>query len=152
MRHLAILCAVLGLGGCALIHDTGMDLVATTVPTHAVIDAETFHGTAVLHVDRTGTLHLTSASRPDITCVGRLRYTASSSGVISLHCTQGTSAVLDFVAISESRGHASGRSSSGPVNLTFGLEMPEASGYLKLPNGSRLPDSGAGQPASRPRP
>lgn len=130
MRHLAILCAVLGLGGCALIHDTGMNLVATTVPAHAAINAEAFSGTAMLHVDRTGTLHLASTSRPDITCVGRLRYTATTQGVIHLQCSDGNKASLNFSALQEAVGHASGAAATGPINLTFGMEEEMAAAYL----------------------
>lgn len=134
MKSIAILLLVaLFLAGCAKINDTTMQLLSSASPAMAVMNDTVLTGRALLYPDRTGTLDLVSGTEPQIKCMGKLRYTATQTGVASLKCSDGTDALLTFTAISEISGHGSGRTARGMARFTFGFEMTEASAYLQLP-------------------
>lgn len=135
----------LALAGCAKINDAGMKLVASNAPAYAVVNGTFLAGTASLYVDRSGTISL-DASSGGLKCMGRLRYTATKSGVIALQCSDGTDALLNFTAVRETSGYASGPTAAGQASLAFGFEANDAAAYLTLPRGKRLvtsPEGGA---------
>jgi hypothetical protein len=121
------------LAGCAKINDTTMQLLSSSSAAVAVVNDTVLSGKAVLFTDRSGTLSLESGTEPQLKCMGRLRYTATQTGVVSLQCSDGTDALLTFTAISETSGHGSGKTARGMARFTYGLEMAEAAAYLKLP-------------------
>lgn len=141
---------LLALAGCAKINDAGMRLVASNAPAYAVVNGSVLGGTASLYVDRSGTLSLDATDGTGLKCMGRLRYTATKSGVITLQCSDGTDALLNFTAVRETSGYGSGRTASGPVSVAFGFEPADAPAYLPLPPGKRLvnPTDAAARPAS----
>lgn len=126
------------LAGCAKINDAGMRLVASSAPAFAVVNGTWLSGSTSLHVDRTGSVSLDASDGTGLKCMGRLRYTASTSGVIHLQCSDGSGAALNFNAVQETRGYGSGHTARGPVSLAFGFEAAEAAAYLALPAGKRL--------------
>lgn len=137
---------LLSLAGCAKINDASMRLVASSAPAFAMVNDTLLSGSTSLHVDRTGIVSLDASDGSGLKCMGRLRYTATRSGVILLQCSDGSEAQLNFNAVQETRGYGSGRTAKGPVSLTFGFEAAEAAAYLQLPAGRRLvssPEGGA---------
>lgn len=146
MKRLSLAALLLCLAGCAKINDAGMRLVASSTPAFAVVNGTLLGGTVSLHVDRTGTLSLDAREGSGLKCMGRLRYTATQSGVVNLQCSDGTDAQLNFTAIRETSGYGSGRTAKGLASLVFGLEAADAPAYLHLPAGRRMvtaPEGGA---------
>lgn len=125
------------LPGCASMNDMTMSLLSSTAPALAVIDARVFAGEVRLYTDRTGTVDLLAAE-PAISCAGNLRYTASTSGVVNLRCSDGSEALLPFTALGETSGHASGPTARGTASLTYGLPPEQARAWLTAPAGKRL--------------
>lgn len=125
------------LPGCASMNDMTMNLLSSTAPALAVIDTRVFAGEVRLYTDRTGTLELVAAE-PAFSCAGSLRYTASTSGVVNLRCSDGSEALLPFTALGETSGHASGLTARGTASLTYGLAPEQARAWLTAPPGKRL--------------
>jgi hypothetical protein len=127
------------LAGCAKINDAGMQLLSSSSPAVAVVNDTVLTGKAVLFTDRTGTLDLDSGTQLPLKCMGNLRFTATRSGVVSLACNDGTTALMTFTTIHETSGYGTGKTDRGVASFTFGLDREQASAYLKLP-GSKTPD------------
>jgi len=131
------------LGGCARGYDMGANFLASDVPAHAVIGERLLSGRALLYADRTGSLTLAAPGDAALSCMGSMRYTASSSGMVSLRCSDGTQAQLPFTALGEMSGHASGRTSTQvEASLAYGLDPEPARAWLTPPAGKRLVVSG----------
>lgn len=130
------------LGGCARVNDMTMHMLASDVPTHAVLGERLLAGRTLLYSDRTGSLTLTAAGEAPLSCMGALRYTSSSGGSINLRCSDGAQLALRFTALSETTGHASGRSAQEAVSLAYGLDPAPARAWLTPPAGKRLVVSG----------
>ncbi len=163
------LAALAVLAGCADLNDTGLAVLATRVPAHAVVNEQLVHGEMTLYTDRTGTVSLRvemvapanenpfdflspakpverTTDRPLLnSCVGRFRYTATTYGVIDLRCNEGSTAELRMALIGETRGYGYGQTATGMVSLTFGMAPTEARAHLITPPGKQLWEtSGAG--------
>ena len=146
MNHrIALLLLPFALAGCAKINEAGMRLVASNLPAFAVVGNAVLSGTASLYVDRSGTLSLDDTEGSGLKCMGRLRYTATNTGVIHLQCSNGVDAQVNFTAVRETSGYGNGRSAQGPVSLAFGFEAADAPAYLALPPGKRLSEPATGQ-------
>jgi hypothetical protein len=131
-----IVLLALSLAGCAKISDLSQKALSSTAPALAVVNETLLSGEVEFFIDRKGTVRLQADS--GLACVGGLRYTASRAGIIHLQCSDGSESRLDFVALSETRGHASGRSAQGLATLAYGLTPNDAAAYLTLPPGKRL--------------
>ena len=150
-------CTVLGLlSGCADLNDTGMAAFSTRVQAFAVVDEQLVQGEMVLFPDHTGTVALradpmvqsgstdaASAPKPGgkaplTSCVGRLRYAATTVGTIDLRCNDGAVADLRMALIGDSRGYGYGQTATGLVSLTFGMTPVEARAHLTVPPGKQL--------------
>ena len=150
MKSIAIsLLATFFLASCAAINDTTMRLLASSSPAMAVVNDSVLTGKALLFTDRTGTLDLESDSQTPLKCMGKLSYTATKTGVVSLQCSDGTEALMTFTAISETSGYGSGRTDRGMASFTFGLEKAQAAAYLKQPSGT--PPGTATEGGARPQ-
>jgi hypothetical protein len=138
MKSIAVsFISALALAGCARINDTTMQLLSTSSPALAVVNDTALTGNVVLFSDRTGTLSLESDAEPPLKCMGHLRFTASETGVVNLKCSDGTDALMTFIAIRETRGHGSGKTARGMARFTFGFDAAEAAAYLRLPADKR---------------
>jgi hypothetical protein len=126
----------LSLAGCAKISDLSQKALSSTAPALAVVNETLLRGEVEFFFDRKGTVRLQADA--GMSCMGGLRYTASRAGTINLQCSDGSEVRLDFVALSETRGHASGRGAQGPATLAYGLAPNDAAAYLMLPPGKRL--------------
>jgi hypothetical protein len=142
MKHLAyprsvlLLAGALLLGGCAAINDATMRALASSASAQAVIGERVVTGEMLLYTDRSGKLQLRSDVAPALSCMGALRYTATTSGAVNLSCSDGTQARLPFTALSETSGY--GGMPGGPVSFTYGLAPEPARAWLTPPPGKRL--------------
>jgi hypothetical protein len=129
---------LVSLVGCARVNDMGKRLVASSMNAVAVVNETLLEGEVTLLMDRTGRVNLAATSPSSLTCRGEMFYTATRSGVIHLRCSDGTDTRLEFGALSDISGYASGRTAHGPVTLAFGMEASAAGAYLTLPAGQRM--------------
>ena len=147
-----------GVGGCARVSDGALLVFSTRVPAFAVVEGQLLQGEVVLLTDRTGSATLkanskfqgsqavnqqsgvaTSAVAQAVTqCVGQLRYTSTTAGVLDLRCDGAVQAELRFTMLSETRGYAYSQTPSPAVSLTYGLAPDEAKAYLKPPPNKQL--------------
>ena len=146
------------LAGCADLNDTGLAAMSTRVQAYAVVDEQLVQGEMVLFPDHTGTVALRAdptavgapaeaasalgpAGKPMLTsCVGRLRYTATTLGSIDLRCNDGAVADLRMALIGDTRGYGYGQTANGLASLTFGMTPVEARAHLTVPPGKQLVD------------
>lgn len=129
---------VLTVTGCAKINDAGMRLVASSAPAMAVVHDTLLSGTAVVFIDRSGTLNLESSEEPRVKCMGSMRYTATKTGIATLKCSNGADVLIPFTAISETQGYGRSRSAQGLASFTFGMAPEDAVAYLAPPAGKRI--------------
>lgn len=129
---------LLTITGCARINDVGMRLVASSAFAMALVHDTVLSGKAVMSVDRSGTLNLESDTEPKVKCMGTMRYTATTSGVATLKCSNGADVLMPFNAISETKGYGSGRTAQGLASFTFGMDPEDAIAYLRPAAGKRL--------------
>lgn len=128
------------LGGCAALNDATMRALASSAPALAVIGERVYTGEMLLYTDRSGRLQLLSQAEPTLSCIGTLRYTATTSGSVALSCSDGTQARLPFNALGETSGYAG--VAGGPISLSYGLAPDAARAWLTAPPGKRLVVSG----------
>ena len=145
------------LTGCADLNDTGLAALSYKVPAYAIVDEQLVQGEMVLFPDHTGTITLRaeaipaaapsvdtvaasrSANKPAMTsCVGRLRYTATTAGVIDLRCNDGSIADLRMALIGDTRGYGYGYTATGLSSAAFGFTPVEARAHLTAPPGRQL--------------
>ena len=157
IAKLAALPLVLSLVSCAHVGDAGMALMASSVGTVAVVQDTLLLGKVVLLTNRSGTVNLTEpapsavvSTVPRLYCSGSLQYTATTTGVINLRCSDGMVEGLAFTALSATRGVASGSTTRGPMSLVFGMAPADAVGILTPPEGQRLVLDAKGQPQLQP--
>lgn len=141
--RLAGLLLPLLLGGCAAVNDTAMRIMATPTTALAVVGERVLSGEALLYTDRSGTLDLRSSSgEPALSCVGTLRYTSTTNGVVNLRCSDGLQTQLPYTALTEASGQGRGRAGALNVSLTYGLDPEPARAWLVPPPGKQLVVSG----------
>jgi hypothetical protein len=168
MKRLHAVCCTLAVGaasaallsGCADLNDTALAAVATRVPAHAIVNEQLVQGEMTLYPDHTGTVALRGDVQPGAvaegasapaaapapgkvilnSCVGRLRYTATTMGSIDLRCNDGSVADLRMALIGDTRGYGYGQTATGLVSLTFGMTPVEARAHLTVPPNKQLLD------------
>lgn len=140
-----------GLGGCALVNEASSLALSTAVPAQAVVSEQLVRGELVLSPDRSGLVTLRAdppggdaTSRADggsilTSCVGRLRYTATTAGVVDLRCNDGAMAELRVTLIGDTRGYGYGEGNTGLASMVFGMTPKEARAYLPLPPKAEIP-------------
>jgi hypothetical protein len=135
---LATALTALLLVGCAKVNDTGLRLVSTKVDAYLIVNNQVLTGTVLLVPDRTGRVSFASEKGAISSCSGAMRYTATLSGEIDLHCTDGSHLALKTTLISETRGYGYGNTVQGPASVVFGLSEQDARAYLTVPPGKTL--------------
>jgi hypothetical protein len=142
--------------GCADINDTGLAALSYKVSAYAIVDEQLVQGEMVLFPDHTGTITLraeavpagmvvaaNNAPRPPgkavmTSCVGRMRYTGTTAGVIDLRCNDGAIADLRMALIGDTRGYGYGYTATGLASVVFGFTPAEARAHLTVPPGKQL--------------
>lgn len=152
-------CVAWGLSACARINDAGMAVFSSTVPATAIVNGQLLQGEMQLYPDRTGVVTLRSdadvnstASGPSpgltpapapakgvvASCMGRMRYTATTTGTVDLRCNDGATADLKVTVLGETRGHGYGTTGTGDASLVFGMAPAEARAHLVVPPNRQL--------------
>ena len=134
------------LWGCAKVNDTGLRLVSTNTSAWLMVNGQLLQGDVLLVPDRSGRVSFAAdGATPKAaiaSCSGSLRYTATFSAEIDLHCNDGTQLALKTTLLSETRGYGYGATAQGPASVAFGL--PEADAYAFM--GRAAPQSPAPTP------
>lgn len=133
---------LLVLGGCAKVNDITMRAFATPAVSHAVVGNTVLTGRTTLYADRSGTLDLQADGDKGPSCMGTMRYTSTTKGVVNLRCSDGLEVQLDFTALTEASGYGQGRFPGGAASFTYGLDAEGARAWLVAPAGKRLVVSG----------
>jgi hypothetical protein len=134
------LAATLALLGCAKMEARIQGWMASSVPAYAVVNGVLLEGQATIFNDRSGGTLRLAARQPSQTCVGDLRYTATAAGSLALHCEGGVHLRMAFTATDALRGFGTGTTEEGPAAFTWGMAPADASAYLPLPAGQRMPE------------
>lgn len=116
--------------GCAKVNDTGLRLVSTKVDAFLVVNGQALSGTVLLVPDRSGRLSFAADKGAITSCSGSLRYTATYSAAIDLHCNDGTQVALQTTLLSETRGYGYGATAQGPSSIAFGLSEEDARAFM----------------------
>lgn len=123
------------LSGCARVNDAGMRLVSSKVDAYLIVNGQMLTGDVRLIPDRTGRVSFASEEGAIRSCSGGMRYSATFSGDIDLHCSDGTQVALQTALLSETRGYGYGRTAQGPASLAYGMSEEEARAFLTVPPG-----------------
>lgn len=146
------------LGGCARVNDTGLRLVSTKVDAYLHVNGQWLSGEVLLAPDRTGRAVFAAPDAPDTAdkagaatpatsqvvsvaasgttvaalraCSGSLRYTATYTAEMDLHCNDGTQLALQTTLLSETRGYGYGSTAQGPASVAFGLPEDQAYAFM----------------------
>lgn len=136
IRAAMVAFVVFGLFGCAQINDTAFSLFSSSVSAVAIVDGQRLQGEMQVFPNRTGNVRLRavdtagSPAGPLTACMGRLRYTAASTGAVDLRCNGGVIADIPMSLLAETRGYGYGRTASGTASLAFGLSELENQVHL----------------------
>ena len=121
------------LAGCATVAEETTRLFSSNTPAIAVVDGRVLWGVANFTSAREATVQLQNAETPSLACSGALRFTATSSGSVSLACTDGRAVTSTFHALTALSGTGSNLAASPGFAFTYGLTPDKAAGYLRLP-------------------
>lgn len=149
--------ALVLLGGCADLNDTGLRVLSDKVAAFAIVDDQLLQGEMLLFPDRTGTVALRFDPPPTTeslaqpierpaggarltSCVGRMRRTSANTASLDLRCNDGAEAELRVALIGGTRGYGYGHTASGLASLTFGMNPTEARAHLTVPLRRQLMD------------
>jgi hypothetical protein len=136
IRTTLLVFVVFGFLGCAQVNDTALALFSSRVTAVAVVEGQRFRGDMQIYPNHTGTVTLRavdavgSSAAPLTTCMGRLRYTAATTGSVDLRCNGGVMADIDLSLLGETRGYGYGKTANGVASLAFGLSEFESQAHL----------------------
>ncbi len=131
--------------GCASVTEKTTGWLSSNSQVFGTVGGQILRGEANFVREREATFQLQSgvvmqADQSDVTvksasnlsCFGRMHYTATSSGVVNLACSDGRTFVLVFTSLSPVSGMARDVSGSSDFALTYGLPPEKAAGYLAV--------------------
>ena len=125
--------------GCAQMNDAGLAILSSSLPAIAIVDGQLLKGDIQLFPDHTGTVNLRSQGESGdgqagtFSCMGRLRYTATTTGAVDLRCSGGVMADLKMTLLGETRGYGYGPTAGGTASLVFGMTAQESQAHLIVP-------------------
>ncbi len=118
------------LAGCAAVENAAQLVLASRTSATAVVGGRILEGEAAYNQARSGAVHLHNVEGAPLSCSGELRLTATASGVASLTCSDGQTAVVPFQLMGALRAAGRGMMGDTPVALTYGLSPEIAAPYL----------------------
>ena len=130
---LGCLLLAISLTGCTSVNEKMTGWLSSNVDAIAVLDGKVLRGEATFPNEREATLQLQSNDTPSLTCLGQLRYTATSSGVVNFTCNDGSSTMVPFQSRSVLSGVGRGLAGKAEFALTYGLSIERAASFLALP-------------------
>lgn len=123
----------LSLTGCASVNEKVTGWLSSNVEAIGVFDGKILRGKATFPSEREATLHLQSNDIPSLSCLGALRYTATSSGVVDFSCNDGRFGMVPIQSRSVLSGVGRGWVGKAEFTLTYGLPVERAASFLALP-------------------
>jgi hypothetical protein len=118
------------LTGCAAVENAAQLVLASRTSATAVVGGRILEGEAAYNQSRSGAVHLHNVDGAPLSCSGELRLTATASGVASLTCSDGQTAVVPFQLMGALRAAGRGMMGETPVALTYGLSPEIAAPFL----------------------
>lgn len=100
-------------------------------------------GTAVGHLNGSGTLNVHSQADAAVTCSGDFTSSKELGGAGQLQCSDGATATFKFTRLDVFHGHGAGSHTRGPMSFTCGLTLAQSAQYLAVPAGKKLSSQGA---------
>ena len=127
------------LGGCSTIDETASSVFSSNTHATAVFAGRVLFGTANFTRAREATVELQSDEGPSLSCLGNLRYTSTTAGVVGFSCSDGQMVTIPFQSLSALRGSGRTQNANGVFALTYGLQPPMAAPYLGLSTDRSMP-------------
>lgn len=121
------------MAGCSTVVEKSVGYLSSNADVLAVKQGQVLLGRANFARERRATLELQSRDGPPLQCLGRLRYTATSSGTIDMSCSDASQWVLPFQELSPLVGIGQATEKPGAFRLSYGLPPERAAGYLGVP-------------------
>ena len=136
----------LNLTGCTTITEKARGWLASDVDTYAVVEGRVLMGDARFYSERDARVQLHSTDEPTLSCIGPMRFNATTSGVVAFNCSNGRTATVYFQAMGPLSGAGRGVLDEAPQSmakpdgtqntseflLTYGLAPSKAVGYLAV--------------------
>ena len=130
---LSLSITLLSLSGCSSVTEKVTGWLSSNVDAIGVLDGKILRGKATFPNEREATLQLQSRDIPSLSCLGALRYTATSSGVVNFTCNDGSTSMVPFQSRSVLSGVGRGLAGKAEFALTYGLSIEKAASFLALP-------------------
>ena len=126
---------VFSLTGCSSVTEKMTGWLSSNVDAIATLNGKILRGKATFPNEREATFYLQSNDAPRLTCLGALRYTATSSGVVYFSCNDGGTSMVLFQSLSilSGIGRGLGGVEKTEFALTYGLTTDKATSFLALP-------------------
>lgn len=115
---------------CSTVEQTAADIFASRAPAGALVLGRVLQGQVSFSTARQATIHLQSSDSPALACFGALRFTASSSGVATLSCSDGMAVAIPFQALGPLRGTGRSQDGQAMVSMAYGLPADMLATYL----------------------
>lgn len=147
VHAIRVVCSVLLFGNicaCAQLNDSGLAILSSNLPAVAIVDGQLLQGEIQIFPDHTGTVSLRTQGASatgqggQVSCVGRLRYTATTTGAIDLRCSGGVVSDLKMTLLGDTRGYGYGPTANGTASLVFGMSSQESRAHLIVPPDRQL--------------
>jgi hypothetical protein len=116
--------------------------LSATRPVIAILGGDIYVGSAVGHLNGSGTLSVHSQADPTITCSGEFTSSAKLGGAGQLRCNDGATSTFQFKRLDAFRGHGGGTFSRGSMSFTYGLSVDQSAQYLSVPPGKKISRQG----------
>ena len=121
------------MAACSTVDEAAANVFASRTQATALHAGQVLQGQASFTAARAGTVQLQSATTPPLSCFGAIRYTATSSGVATLSCSDGAAVAVPFDAVGPLRGAGRVQLGAGVFSLTYGLPPDMVAAYLGVP-------------------
>ena len=132
LRVAAAMLPPLVLGACSTLDQAVADMFASKTRAVGLYAGQVLQGQISFTSARAGALELRSGEPAPVSCLGTVRYTASTSAAATLSCSDGASILIPLQVLGPLRG--TGRSEPGATGfaLTYGLQLESVAAYLGL--------------------
>ena len=120
------------LGACSTLDQVAADIFASRTRAGGLYAGQVMQGEIRFTAARAGALELRSGESAPLSCLGAVRYTASTSAAATVSCSDGVSILIPLQVLGPLRG--TGRSEPGASGfaLTYGLQPESVAAYLGL--------------------
>lgn len=129
----AAMLIMLLLSACSTVEQTAADIFASRTPAGVFFLGRVLQGQVSFTSARQATIHVQSNDSPALACFGAMRFTASSSGIATLSCSNGMAVAIPFQALGPLRGAGRSQDAQAMVSMAYGLPADMLATYLGVP-------------------